>query len=430
MNPNFSKNEKFRRLALYIISLVAVCTIIVKLILNWDATHAAISNLLDILQPFLLGALIAYFLNPLANLIDKKILCIFFQKKHMKVRKFLAIILAYLIVIGSIIMILFYIIPQIADSVMQVTSLFNSAQTGYNELMNYIVKLEEEHTSLDLTVLKDTIQEIPVKLFSFVTEKIPTILPTIYATSMNVISGVLNLLIAIMVSIYMLIDKRRLLNTCTRVTYALLGIRNGDKLIKTTWSCNRIFTGFIVGKLIDSTIIGILCFILMSILKLDYAVMISVIVGITNMIPYFGPFIGAIPGILILMIVDLKQAVIFLILIIALQQFDGLVLGPKILGDSTGLRPLWIIFAITVGGSVAGVLGMFLGVPTVAVIAYLLEHQLNRTLKKRHIEFDCNPDSGALIRKGEPPAPPSENTDSKETKETEKEDNQTDSNIE
>lgn len=125
----------------------------------------------------------------------------------------------------------------------------------------------------------------------------------------------------------------------------------------------------------------------MSILKLPYALIISVIVGVTNMIPYFGPFIGAVPGILLLLFVSFKYALIFTVLIIVLQQFDGLYLGPKILGESTGLRPLWIIFAITVGGSMAGVLGMFLGVPTLAVIAYILNYFIEKRLHKYGIFF-------------------------------------------
>lgn len=136
----------------------------------------------------------------------------------------------------------------------------------------------------------------------------------------------------------------------------------------------------------------------MMIIGIPYALVISVIVGITNMIPYFGPFIGAIPGILLLLIVDFTYAVIFAVIIVVLQQFDGLYLGPKILGESTGLRPIWIIFAITVGGSVAGVAGMFLGVPVTAVIAYLLSTAMEKKLKNRNVEFEENHETGIISR--------------------------------
>lgn len=147
----------------------------------------------------------------------------------------------------------------------------------------------------------------------------------------------------------------------------------------------KLFSSFIIGKALDSTIIGCLCFVLMSILQLPYAVLISVIVGITNMIPYFGPFIGAIPGALILLLISPVKSMIFVVLILVLQQFDGLILGPKILGDSTGLKPLWIIIAITIGGSIGGVLGMFLGVPVVAFLRYLANRILAHRLHRRHL---------------------------------------------
>ena len=152
--------------------------------------------------------------------------------------------------------------------------------------------------------------------------------------------------------------------------------------------------------MIDSLIIGVLCWIAMTVLNIPYALVISVIVGITNMIPYFGPFIGAIPGVVLLIIVDIKFAVIFGILIFILQQFDGLYLGPKILGESTGLRPIWIIFAITVGGWLAGVVGMFLGVPVVAVISFLIDRSLKLRIKKKNIVFEEDKETGILSRQG------------------------------
>lgn len=146
--------------------------------------------------------------------------------------------------------------------------------------------------------------------------------------------------------------------------------------------------GWISGKTVDSFIIGVLCFLLMSILQLPYALLISLIVGVTNMIPYFGPFIGAVPGALIILLISPWKMIVYLIMILVLQQFDGLYLGPKILGDSTGLRPIWIIFAITIGGALMGFVGMFLGVPCVAVISYLTGEWIDRRLEKRGIDSE------------------------------------------
>lgn len=386
MNHKFSKNNKYYTIALYTIAVVTICSLIIRVIMNWESTSSTISHALKVLYPFLFGLLIAYFLNPLSKILDH-FLNRFFKDRHPGIRKGLSILLSYIIVLGLIITVLFYIIPQIIDSLTQITSFINSAQSGYNQFMDKVLELESTHPEWDLSGINDAMEEIPDKIINIITKAIPTIIPTIYNTSMSLISGFLNVIIAIIVSVYMLIDKNRLIFNAKRVIYAIFSQKTGDKLLHTGSECNRIFSSFIIGKLIDSLIIGILCFIAMSILKLPYALIISVIVGVTNMIPYFGPFIGAVPGILLLLFVSFKYALIFTVLIIVLQQFDGLYLGPKILGESTGLRPLWIIFAITVGGSIAGVLGMFLGVPTLAVIAYILNYFIEKRLHKYGIFF-------------------------------------------
>ena len=380
--------------------MVTICSLIIRVIMNWESTSSTISHALKVLYPFLFGLLIAYFLNPLSKILDH-FLNRFFKDRHPGIRKGLSILLSYIIVLGLIITVLFYIIPQIIDSLTQITSFINSAQSGYNQFMDKVLELESTHPEWDLSGINDAMEEIPDKIINIITKAIPTIIPTIYNTSMSLISGFLNVIIAIIVSVYMLIDKNRLIFNAKRVIYAIFGQKTGDKLLHTGSECNRIFSSFIIGKLIDSLIIGILCFIAMSILKLPYALIISVIVGVTNMIPYFGPFIGAVPGILLLLFVSFKYALIFTVLIIVLQQFDGLYLGPKILGESTGLRPLWIIFAITVGGSMAGVLGMFLGVPTLAVIAYILNYFIEKRLHKYGIFF---------LQKEEPEEPAGEKT--------------------
>ena len=150
--------------------------------------------------------------------------------------------------------------------------------------------------------------------------------------------------------------------------------------------CNNIFGAFLISKAIDSLIIGCICCVAMNIIGLPYAVLLSVIVGITNMIPYFGPFIGAVPGILIYLCINWEHAVIFAIMILVLQQFDGLILGPRLLGQSTGLSPIWVIFAITVGGAYFGVIGMFIGVPVVAVIAFLINKLISSRLRGKKIK--------------------------------------------
>ena len=200
------------------------------------------------------------------------------------------------------------------------------------------------------------------------------------------------MVIAIIVSVYLVADSRPLKRNAKRLLYAIIPLKAAEELVIIVRESVRIFTNFVVGKAIDSLIIGILCSILMSMLQLPYVILLSVIVGVTNMIPYFGPFIGAIPGVVLYLLINPMQSLIFAIMIFLLQQFDGLVLGPKILGDSTGLKPVWIIIAITVGGAMQGVVGMFLGVPVLAVLSYLLERLVKLQLRHRGIDDPPQPE--------------------------------------
>lgn len=399
MEHKFSKNSKYYTIGVYSVIFVTLATIMVKLVWNWHDTTSYVSGIMGVIQPFLVGLLIAYLINPLTKLLNDKVFKKLFHGRMPKLRKLLSVLISYIIVIGVIVTALFYIIPQIVESLKQIASFIESAQTGYADMMNKLMELNENYPQWKLDSVINMIEDIPGALSEVITDIVPMIIPTIYNTSLSLISTIIDLLIAIMVSAYMLLDKAKLLNNAKRIVYVIFKPEKGDRFLETAAECNRIFGNFIIGKMIDSIIIGILCWIIMTAIDLPYALVISVIVGVTNMIPYFGPFIGAVPGVLLLLIADLGYAVIFTILIIALQQFDGLYLGPKILGESTGLRPIWIIFAITVGGSVAGVAGMFLGVPVIAVISYLTDRFMERKLDKKKLEFEYDEETGIMKRK-------------------------------
>lgn len=400
MKHKFKKNDKYFTISVYALVVILLAAIGIKIIVSWSETQKFLSTLLGVLTPFLLGFFIAYIINPLAKFINQSVLRKLFRIKNRTVRKVISILLSYIIVFGLIATIIFYIIPQIADTLTQISTFIESAQTGYNKLIAQIRIIEEKNPSWDFQAIYDFIEKIPSVVSEFITKQLPQIVPAVFSTSVSVITGVIDFFIAVIVSMYMLIDKPHLINNAKKLVYVLFGADKGDRIVTTAGECNKIFGDFIIGKMIDSLIIGVLCWIAMTFLNIPYALVISVIVGITNMIPYFGPFIGAIPGVILLIIVDIKFAVIFGILIFILQQFDGLYLGPKILGESTGLRPIWIIFAITVGGWMAGVVGMFLGVPVVAVISFLIDRSLKLRIKKKNIVFEEDKETGILSRQG------------------------------
>lgn len=400
MKHKFNRNDRYYTISVYAFLTIILAAVGIKLIMSIPEVKSFLGNLFSAVSSFLLGFFIAYLINPLAKFISTKVLKKVFRIKSVGIRKVFSILFAYIIVFGVIITVMFYIIPQVVETLSQISDFIKTAQTGYNKVLIEIQNINEKYPDVDLAPVYDFVSNIPDIVATFITDKLPEILPTVFSTSMSVISGVINFLIALIVSIYMLIDKPKLINNSKKFTYVLFGKEKGDRIVSTASECNEIFGDFIIGKMIDSIIIGFMCFIIMTAFELPYALVISVVVGITNMIPYFGPFIGAIPGVLLLIIVDFKYALIFAVLILCLQQFDGLYLGPRILGESTGLRPIWIIFAITVGGWLAGVLGMFLGVPVVAVIAFLLDRCVSRRIIDKDIVFEIDEETGIMQRVG------------------------------
>lgn len=366
----------------YIVALVAIIAIIFLMIANWGVVLAVIGKFLTILMPFILGFFFACFINPLVKRVHS-LLNRIKPGKGAKIKKAFSVIISYVVVIGVITVLLIYIIPQIKASIGE---LGNTIQDGYQYMITHQKELNEKIPFIGLGGGIEYIKEFAYKkIMSNGSE----ILPYVYHVSSSLLTTSYNVLMGLVISIYIILDMKKLKRSARKVVYALSPKKKEQEVWQTMKQCSHIFNGFLIGKMIDSLIIGILCLIAMSILKLPYALLLSLIVCITNMIPYFGPIIGAIPGVMIYLFIDIRYAFIFALMILILQQFDGLYLGPKILGDQTGIKPLWVIFGITVGGAYFGVMGMFLGVPVVAVIMYLLQLFLDKKLKKKNIStFD------------------------------------------
>lgn len=377
---HFEPNDKYFTISVYAIAVIAIGAVIIRAIFSFESLVGGIRSAFNVLMPFVIGALLAFILNPAVRKVMQ-----FLEKvchvRSLKLRKLLAIAITYIIFLGFITVTIFGIVPQVANSIIE---LINNIPASINYIYDLLDILKEHFPSLDIAGLEKATNDTIPTLLNTLKDFATNLIPAIYTISMYIVNWIVDIVIAIIVSVYMLSDKKQLRNSCKAMVYAFVPQKWVQILVEVLQECNNLFSSFVIGKAIDSLIIGILCFILMNIFRLPYAVLISVIVGITNMIPYFGPFIGAIPGILILLIVSPIKALVFLILILCLQQFDGLILGPKILGNSTGLRPLWIIIAITVGGTVGGVLGMFLGVPIVAFLRYLMNRLIQHRLRKKN----------------------------------------------
>ncbi|NLK22046.1 MAG: AI-2E family transporter [Epulopiscium sp.] len=380
-------DANYFKIALYTFLVLALTVLFEKIIGNIDLIIQYLSMLskqiYKILSPFIYGFFIAYILNPAISKAEKGLQRLDKRKGHSRFRRILSILTVYITVFGFLSLTFIYVIPQITQSIID---LFQKIPSSLITLEKNIENLLEDYSCFDYynfsSIIESNINPF-IQNSSLIFNRIFTY---IVNSALGITSGLLNIFVGLMISFYLLNEKEGFLKKTKKAIYAIFKAKTADKIIIIAKESHIMFTRFFVGKFIDSLIIGILCFIGMLFLKNPYALLIAVIVGITNMIPYFGPFIGAIPSILITLLISPLDALWVSLFIFALQQFDGNILGPKILGDSTGLSPFWVIFSIIIGGAFFGVLGMLIGVPTFAVIRTLFNNWVDKRLEKKNIK--------------------------------------------
>ncbi len=360
---------------------------------NFDEVRLRLGSLGKVVQPFVAGFALAYLLNIPARYMEQN----FFAR--FKRRRQLSILTAYLLAVLLLAVLLSSVVPQVVQSVVD---LLNNSEGYINNLNATAVWLSNKFglDQHELEPLLISYQDLLRRAVTMLTSALPQLLDLGVAVG----NGLVTALTAVISSVYMLSSKHTLIGQLRRVTYAVLPRQKADQLLRISHQANEVFAGFIAGKIIDSAIIGVLCFIGMTIFRMQYALLISVVVGVTNVIPFFGPFIGAIPSIMILLIVDPWDALYFAIFVLALQQFDGNILGPKILGDSTGLSPIWVLVSIIVGGGLFGFAGMLLGVPTFSVRIALTREWVSDRLIARGLDGEGRPVE--LPKPSEPPHTP------------------------
>lgn len=381
----FQPNSRYFTIVIYGLMFVLGTILLVRIVGSFNNTVKLLGQALQVIAPFLVGAFIAFILYPLVRFFYRNLFKNTLHMKSDKLSKWSSILVTYVIAIGVIAILMVFILPQLYTSI---TDIVDRLPVWYNNLTTIVDNFENRHADLgfiDYNVINEHLTSLYPKIISYLTDTLANLLPYVVNTSMAIVKGVVNLIISIMVSVYMISDHKNIFYQFKKLLYAVFPKQAADTARTICRESTNIFLKFMYGKAIDSVIIGIICFVCMNIFKFPYTVLISVIVGITNMIPYFGPYIGGVLGGIIIVIVNPVQVIFFAVMILVIQQFDGLFLGPKILGDSTGLKPLWVIFAIVVGGAMFGVLGMFLGVPTMAVICYILNIVVEHFLKKRNI---------------------------------------------
>ncbi len=365
-------------------------------VFRFDKLSNLINTVLYILQPIIFGLVIAYVLNPVVRFFDRNLDKLTKKKKVKSQEKKRAVIrkisvgLSLALTIAVVAILLNMIIPEL---VRNITRLIYELPARFGYVSEYFAKIEGGSSHFSSTVEKFIVQAIS-RIEKWFTENF--VLQAnewigMFAISIkNIASVILNIVIGIIISVYLLSDKEGFIGKSKKFVYAVFGTKKANIIIDTVRRSHEMFSGFIVGKVIDSIIIGILCFILMSIFRIPYALIVSVLVGVTNIIPFFGPFIGAIPSAILILITSPMQGLYFIILIIVLQQVDGNIIGPKILSQSTGLSAFWVVFAILLGGGLFGFVGMLIGVPTFAVIYDIIKRIINSVLSKHRLPVDSS----------------------------------------
>ena len=376
--------------------LVVICCVLVFFgIYRFDVVHRCVSFCIHVLQPFIYGGVMAYLLTPVYNNTVRGTYGRLNRgsrqlKNDMAIAKGVGSVISIAVLLVVIAGVSWMIIPGLVNSVVSVVEQLPAAMTQVTKWID--VKMA--NLPIAQETIDDGIEALTQKAIEFATN---TLLPKSQSVAAGISQGVIgavgflkDFLIGIIICVYFLNSKDTFLAQIKKLILATFKESTTQEIFEGAAFTNKTFGGFINGKVIDSIIIGFICFLVMTIFGWEYSLLISCIVGITNIIPFFGPFIGAIPSVLLLLMMNPWHALYFAIFVLLLQQFDGNILGPKILGDSTGLESFWVLFAVLVGGGLFGFIGMIVGIPVFAVIFYYASRQLNRRLAARGFSTDLN----------------------------------------
>ncbi len=385
---NQKQDNRYVKWGLTALIVVFISIVLVVIFTNLPGFFDVLKRAGRILSPLMTGVVIAFLLNPLVNLVDGCIRSILTKKKMKpataaKLSRTAGVLFALVFAIFLIYGFFAMLLPQLYDSVM---SIWESAPGYYERAENWVLDILEDNPEFQtyINIAFDKVYEFVENWINttFLSD-VSKILSTLTSSVIAVIKSLTNFLIGFVASIYILFSKEKFQAQAKKLVVGIFSPSRADRILYVGSETSRVLNGFVIGKIIDSAIIGVLCYIGMVLLKLPYAALLSTIVGITNVIPVFGPVIGMIPGALILLLVNPLQAFYFVVFVIVLQQVDGNVIGPKILGNTVGLSGFWVLVSITVAAGFFGVAGMLLGVPVFAIIYSLVSDALDAKLKKR-----------------------------------------------
>ncbi len=396
-NQANKKLDTYKRIGLISFTVLAGLLLLIFFLFKISAVKNVVLNVVIVLRPIIIGFAIAYIANPLMKFFEKYlksffINCLKFKNIGSKISRGFAIVLSLLVFCAVIAVLIYLIVPELYSSIM---SLVETLPSKIDQAIIWITAFFEEHPQLSgvVTALLNFEKKlVETDLFGWVTSSAGTIASGVMKTG----SFIFNIVIGAIVAIYILYSKEKFQAQFKKLCYAVSGSRIAEGIISVLRKSHEVFGGFISGQLIDAMLVGLICFIGSSLMNMPFAILVSVIVGTTNIIPVFGPYIGGIPSVLLITLVSPIKGLYFVIFILCLQVFDGYFLAPKILGDSIGLSSFWVVFAIVIGGGLFGVVGMIIGVPLFAVIYYLINEAVRYALKKRSLPLATDVYAGSV----------------------------------
>ncbi|MBQ2432765.1 MAG: AI-2E family transporter [Peptococcaceae bacterium] len=374
----------FRSYMLLITFAVALILLLTKI----DVLLSGLGVALGLLKPFFIGFAIAFVLNIPYTVILDGLNRMDAKGKLKKVKNPIAIIGAYVLCIGIIVGIFAIIIPELGRSI---NSLISNSEEYMDNIQGFFIWLSQfDFSWLAELDLNQILTSLKAELTAFLNKSInalSAVFPQIFSMTASVISIVANFFIAMIVSIYLLVSKEDLCRQIKKLTYAFLPRSWADECVEIVHLSSQCFTNFVTGQLMEACILGLLCFVGMTIFRFEYAFLISMMIGVSAIIPVVGAFIGTVPGVLLLLFVEPMQAIWFVVFILVLQQIEGNLIYPKVVGESVGLPALWVLMGIVVGGGVGGVLGMLLGVPVFTIVYKLTSKITHDRLQKKEIDI-------------------------------------------
>lgn len=379
----FIRDEKIKNYFL----LITYAIVLAYVFLNLDTVWNVVVTIIDLIKPFIIGICIAFVLNIPMKFFEEKVVGKLTKEKS-KLKRPLSLIITIIVLVGLIIGLMTFVIPQLAESC-------STLVKNVPEYVDSLEKFMDKNINSKELLNSDVIEEVYNKILSMgqnIIKIIGQVAGTIVSHALDITVGVtstiINIVMAFIVSIYILLSKEKLSNQIKKILYAYMKKENVIKFLKVSKIANIKFTNFVRSQVIEACILGVLCFIGMKICSMPYALLISTIIGVTALVPIFGAFVGAILSAFIVLMVSPIKVILFAIIFIVIQQIEGNLIYPFVVGNSIGLSALWVLFAITVGGNAFGVVGMLIGVPLFGVLYTLISITTNKRLEKRNINIE------------------------------------------